>query len=196
MPTLKGVDPLLIRQLRQDNEEAFKVIYSQFYARIYRMIFSLIKSREQSEEILQETFVSLWLNRRKFDETLPLSPWLYLTARRLTIDAFRKISTETSFKDRLRGRRTALSNETEESILTSDLQRLVDDALHLLPPRQQIVFSLSRKEGLSYNEIAEKLHISRNTVRNHLVCALKTLRAHLSEENITYMCLLWCLLRP
>lgn len=194
MPILSGVHPTVIRQLRQGSETAFRAVYDQLHKPVYRMVFSLLKNREQSEEIVQEAFVSLWVNRAKLNDHQPLTPYLYLAARRMTIDAFRKAAAENGLKDRLFSPAAGFSNATEERVLEADLERLVEKAVQELPPQQQIVFSMSRVEGLSHSEIAERLHISRNTVKNHLVGALKTLRSHFSKHDIHYGYFLFFLL--
>ncbi|MFC6099415.1 RNA polymerase sigma factor [Olivibacter domesticus] len=184
MASHEPIDPYLIAQLKLGSEAAFRKIYQQLHLKVYRFIFALLKDSCQSEEILQETFVSLWVNRQHLKGELPLYPYLYLTARRLTIDAFRKASSEQHFKERLQFLQLDSTNETEEQILMSDLQNLTKEAINILPPQQRIIFQLSRIENLSYDEIALQLNISRNTVRNHLVSALKTLRAHFVKHDI------------
>jgi RNA polymerase sigma factor (sigma-70 family) len=73
------------------------------------------------------------------------------------------------------------TNETEEGILLEDLERFTEQVLGSLPKQQQLVYRMSRQQELSYDEIAEELNISRNTVKNHLVSALKTLRTQLQK---------------
>lgn len=194
MASQEPISPYLIAQLKRGSEVAFRKIYEQLHVKVYRFVFALLKDTCQSEEILQETFVSLWLNRQKLNEELPLYPYLYLTARRLTIDAFRKVSSEDHFKERLQFVQSVSTNETEEQILMADLQGLTKEAINLLPQQQRIIFQLSRMEHLSYDEIAAQLNISRNTVRNHLVSALKTLRAHFIKHDITYLFFIFFLL--
>ena len=194
MASQEPIAPYLIAQLQLGSEAAFRKIYEQLHLKVYRFIFALLKDSCQSEEILQETFVSLWLNREKLNVELPLYPYLYLTARRLTIDAFRKVNTEYQFKERLQFLQSESTNETEEQILMVDLQGLTKEAINLLPQQQRIIFQLSRMEHLSYDEIATQLNISRNTVRNHLVSALKTLKAHFIKHDITYLFFIFFLL--
>jgi len=79
-------------------------------------------------------------------------------------------------------------NPIEEQLFASDIERLAEGVIATLPAQQQIVFKLSREQGLSYTEIAQKLQISPNTVKNHLVQALKKLRISLS--HISHSCLL------
>ncbi len=177
----------LIIRLQDGDEAAFRAIYDQLHERVYRLLFSLVKDHEQTQELLQETFVSLWLHRAKLNASQSLYPYIYLTARRLAIDYFRKKITETDAKVYLKQRLVEEINDTEQTLAALDLQHFTEQVVKTLPKQQQTVFILSRKEGLSHDEIAERLQISRNTVKNHLVGALKTLKLHFAKHDITYL---------
>jgi len=174
MPPHPRVSPLLIRQLRNGSERAFQLIYEQCHSTIYRFAYTFLKDAELSKEVTQETFLSLWIHRQEISEELPLYPYLFNKARKLTIDIFRRITTASRAQQELTASTLSLSNETEEAIFLNDLQQITTDFLANLPQQQQLVFKLSRVEGLSYEEIAAELKISKNTVKYHLVCALKS----------------------
>ncbi|MEH6307561.1 RNA polymerase sigma-70 factor [Olivibacter sp. CPCC 100613] len=180
-------------KLHSGDQEAFKQLYDRLHPQIYRFIYALLKDQTHSEEILQETFITLWVNRHKLTPQQALYPYLYLVARRLTIDAFRKASTENKFKERLHWLQIDSCNDNEEQLLLHDLQQRIDEGMKRLPQQQRLVFQLNKLEGLSYDEIAQKLQLSRNTVRNHLVCALKSMKMYVSENDITYIFLLFFL---
>ena len=173
-----------IALLKKGREAGFRKIYEQLHRPVYRTIHTLVKDPEKTEELVQETFVSLWANRSRLHEDQPLYPYVYLTAKRLAIDHFRNTLREARAMDHLRNTSTAVTHNTEESIAAVDLQRLTDETVKRLPAQQQTVFMLSRNEGLSYDEIAQRLKISPNTVRNHMVCALKALRFHFIRGGI------------
>jgi RNA polymerase sigma-70 factor (ECF subfamily) len=82
------------------------------------------------------------------------------------------------------------SNETEEAVLLSDLRQFMESALVHFPAQQPLIFGICRYQGLSYDEIAEGLHLSRNTVKIHLLAALKTLRTHFNQSDVAYFILI------
>ena len=180
------VAPELIARLRDSEEAAFRAIYEQLHRPIYRMLLSLVKDRSKTEELLQETFVSLWVNRTNLNDEQPLFPLIYLTAKRHAIDFFRKKLTETRAIDQVKIAADTRTNHTEEAVLFGDLNQFAQETIQALPVQQQKVFILSRDEGLSYDEIAERLQISPNTVRNHMVCALKALNRRFSQHGMIY----------
>lgn len=179
-----------ILALKAGDEAAFREIFDQNFRKLYTFSFRLLKNKEQAEEVVNDTLVNVWMNRDKLNPDFPIAPYLYTITRRLSLNALRQIATSQKAIDQLWMSMDVVSNDTEESVLLSDLQRFTESALITLPPQQQIVFRMSRFEGLNYDEIAEKLNISRNTVKNHLVTALKTLRTHFNQSDVTYFILL------
>ncbi|WP_051292738.1 RNA polymerase sigma-70 factor [Olivibacter sitiensis] len=194
MAAIRAIDPLLIRRLCAGDERAFREIYLLLHEKIYRFAFTFVKDEELSKEITQEVFLQLWLSRDKLSEDLPLYPYLFTHARRLTIDMFRKDAVVRKFRHDLVARIDHLSNDTENTVFCNELNRITEDAVSSLPKQQQVVFRMSRMQGLSYEEIAKELHISKNTVKYHLMCALKTLKSHFVKHDIMYLLLLLALL--
>lgn len=187
------VSATLISQLREGDETAFRAIYDQLHQRVYRMLFSLAKNHEQTEDLLQQTFVNLWQNRANLNESQPLYPYVYLTARRLAVDHFRKRVLEADAKTHIQQNHEEQGDYTAEAYAALDLQRFTEEAIKSLPKQQQKAFLLSRYEGLSYDEIAERMQISRNTVKNHLISALKHLRRHFIKHDVMYCYVLFLL---
>ena len=174
-------DEELISRLQLGDESAFRIVFDLYSSKLYSFSFRLLKDKEQSQEVVQEVFLNLWLSRAKLDSQYPLAPYLYTITRRLTLNALRNIANSQSAMHTLWLNTRKVSNETEEVVLRDDLQRFTEGVLTRLPKQQQQVFRMSRQRDLSYDEIAEELHISRNTVKNHLVAALKTLKVQLQK---------------
>ena len=189
--TNKLVDGDAIHQLIAGDESAFTVIYDRYGQKVYRLAFRFLKDRQQSEEIVQETFISLWLNREKLDANGNLWLYLYVISKRLSLNALRQVGKSSVLVEKLLHRISELENTTEEEVLAHDLEHYAEKIIEKLPRQQQLVFKLSRVEGLSHKEIAEQLHISPNTVKNHMVEALKTLKAHLKYSDFLYIVVLF-----
>lgn len=171
----------LISRLRAGDESAFRVVFELYFNKLYTFSFRFLKDEEQSKEVVQEAFLSLWVNRAKLDEQLPIAPYLYTITRRLALNVLRNIASSQVAMDNLWYKVQKVSNETEELVLADDLEDVIEKALLKLPKQQQLVFRMSRLHELSYTEISDELEISRNTVKNHLVAALKTLRIELTK---------------
>ncbi|WP_353132189.1 RNA polymerase sigma-70 factor [Pseudopedobacter sp.] len=184
----------LLENFRDGDEKAFKLLYEYYHRKVYRFAYSFLKEKEQSQEILQETFINLWVNRQKLDITKPLEPYLFVICKRLVLDAFRKVTSSDTLREHLMNKITGIDNGTEEKIIYSDIWNYTEKAIAKLPRQQQLVFRLNKLEGLSFDEIAEKLGLSRNTVKNHLAVALKTLKAQLENHQILYLFVLFLIM--
>ena len=77
-----------------------------------------------------------------------------------------------------------VSNDVEEHITSSESSRLIQEAITLLSPQRQLVYRLSRLQGMNHQEIARKMSLSRNTVKNHLVQSLRFIRSYLDNNGI------------
>lgn len=174
-------DVELISRLQLGDEAAFRIVFDRYSGKLYSFSYRFLKDKEQCQEVIQEVFINFWLSRARLDSQYPLAPYLYTITRRLTLNALRSIATSQSAIETLWKNSRKESNETEEVVLLDDLERFTEEVLARLPKQQQLVFRMSRQRELSYDEIAEELHISRNTVKNHLVAALKTLRTQLHK---------------
>ena len=181
---------MLIRRLIEGDERAFRAIFISLHERVYRFALAFSKNEELSKEITQEAFIQLWANREKLSEDLPLYPYLFTHARRLTIDAFRKESLMRRYADEWLATSALSSNETENSIFMGELTEMTDHIMSRLPQQQRLVFQMSRINGLSYEEIATQLNISRETVKYHLVRALRTVRKYLARHDFLYLLLI------
>lgn len=191
--SIPSVDPKLIYCLRQGDETAFEKLFQFFHIQLFQFAYTFCKDRELAQEITQEAFVQLWINREKLNPDLPLYPYLFTQVRRMTIDAFRKKLLQMRYMDEHLKFVDIEVEETAQTVQRRELTRLIEAAVRQLPKHQQRVFEMSRVEGLSYEEIAEQLHISKNTVKYHLVKALQNLRKALAHYELSCVILMFIL---
>ncbi|WP_428329402.1 RNA polymerase sigma factor [Mucilaginibacter sp.] len=189
----KFIDSNSIHELIAGNESVFTMIYELYSEKVYRLAFRFLKDKEQSEEIVQETFIKFWLSREKLDPEGNIWLYLFVIAKRLSLNALRQICKSTNLTEKLLHYMAEEHNITEEEVFVRDLEQYADKIIDKLPRQQKLVFRLSRMEGLTYKEIAEQQNISPNTVKNHMIEALKTLRAHLKYADFIYITLLFLL---
>ncbi|MBS7565170.1 RNA polymerase sigma-70 factor [Mucilaginibacter sp. Bleaf8] len=166
------------------DETAFRIVYEENFKKLYIFSFKFLKNKEQAEEVVNDAFLNVWINREKIDPQLPIAPYLYTVTKRLALNVLRQIANSQKAIDDLWKTIEQQSNETEDLVFLKDLQKFADSKISVLPPQQQQIFRLSRNEGLNYEQIAEKLNISKNTVRNHMALALKTLRSEINPLNL------------
>ena len=180
-----------IRGLIGGDEKAFRKIYYAHSERVYQLALHLLKSPVWSEEIVQDVFLKLWLNREGLDENGNAWFYLYVVTKRLCLNRIRDIRKSTQLFAELMHQLERASNQTEEELLAADMDHHTQELIALLPQQQQLVFKLSRVEGLSHKQIAKQLGLSPNTVKNHMVQALKTLKSALHQSGYITSCLLF-----
>lgn len=177
-------DKHLIRLLQKGNIDAFDKLFTGYSKRIYCFAYSFLKNREDSEGIVQEVFFRVWKNRRKIDEYYSFKAFLFSISYNLIMDLFRERMRENKFLKSLYDKAEILDNKCEDDIEFNDLKNHYLKLVEKLPDRRKKIYKLSRFEGCSYAEIANKLDLSINTVENQMSAALRFLRRNLGQESL------------
>jgi RNA polymerase sigma-70 factor (ECF subfamily) len=172
----------LCRRLKASDREAFERVFRTLHDAVFRYIRSLTTTSAVAADITQDVFVSLWDARDRLDPSRSLEAYVYRMARNRVYNHQRDERTHTDKRAQM------------HAVAAPDAQRapLPDAALHAdvlesninawieaLPERQREAFVLSRFNGLSHDEVAAVMDVSPRTVNNHIVSALKTLRARI-----------------
>lgn len=183
-------DARLMREIRAGNMLAFDTMYNSYSKKIYKFAYSILKSREESENIVQDTFMKLWEKRENVEKDSSVKSYLFTIAYNSTIDLIRKKIKDDQFIEYLKSIQVTYENpdiDYEYKELTEKLHKVIEQ----LPLRQKEVYLLYSEEGLSYQKIAEKLHISVNTVENHMSRALKNIRAKMDAYTLISLLFLY-----
>jgi len=172
---------LLIR-IAEDDTKAFTHLFDQYWLQVFAHVRTYIKDAAQAEDITQDIFFSIWLNRSKLATVADFEPWLHVVTRNRTISGLRKLLREPD--NELAGiipDMPALSGDSPVMMLDyKQSQELLQKAIDQLPPRRRQVFRMSRQEGLTHQEIAEQLQISKATVNEHITEALSFLKSKMA----------------
>jgi RNA polymerase sigma-70 factor (ECF subfamily) len=176
----------LIRNLKKGSYGAFNAIYRLYAKRLFAYCLSFTKSPEEAEEIVQDVFVKLWVNRAAIRQDETLKSLFFIMARHQLINAYRS-GLNRPVCDAFGGcEETAAAADVHQGLEYEEFVGEVLEALKKLPPTQQKVVSLSRMEDLSNGEIARMLSLSEQTVKNQLSLGLKKLK-----EMLKGSVLLW-----
>jgi len=172
----------IFHQIAEGDAHAFRILFDHYRAGIYRLVLRTTQSETIAEEISQEVFLQIWKGREQLADIQNPSGWLFTLARNRTINQLKKIANDEELRRNLWRQLSETHNTTEEQIQLNDSRRLIETALQELSPQKQRIFNMSRHEGLSHEQIAEALHLSKNTVKNNLVETLKWLRTRLKDH--------------
>lgn len=179
-----------IQHLMEGRDAVLKLVYLKYHNKVYNLALRFLKDHDMACEIVQETFIKLWINRAKLDPAGNLWLYIFVIAKRLSLNKLREINRSQCLFDALLNRIEHIHNATEERIIEKDLIYHTEKTIRTLPQQQQKVYRLSREEGLTHKEIATQLQISTSTVNNHLTEALKTLRTDLRYIDLLYSLLI------
>lgn len=188
------LDSKFVQLLKEGDMAGFDAIYNRYCRKLHGFVMMYLKQEEDAEEIVQEVFIKVWNARQKIDVYASFESFLFTIAYNSTMSLLRKRLTEAKSRDYLKAVQQIESGGSAiDELQYQELKAQLQALLKQLTPRQKEIFSLSRDEGLSHSEIAEKLNLSESTVNNHLVATLKFLKKHLGNNLSVSMLLFYCL---
>lgn len=180
----------LLARIAAGDVSAYRTFFDLYKERFYSVVVKMTRSDLLAEEIVQDVFLNIWLKREKLVFIENPSSYFFTAVYRRVYSYYRNLAREEKIKGVL-SKRKAFENSTEELIFARESQLLILTAIEKLPSQQQVIFKLSKQQGLSRDEIAEQLQLSPNTVRNHLSCAVKTIRALLRNPDFIFLLIIW-----
>lgn len=172
----------LFSGLAKGDERCFDSIYQHYSARLFPYVDKIVRSRTLTEEIVQDIFVQLWINRHLLANVQYPTSYLFNIAANKTLTYLKKISNNQKLVDKMASGLSDYSNETEEQLIVRESTRVIEMAVAQLPEQRRLIWELSRNEGLSHKQIAERLGISPSTVNNQLGHAMQHVRSFLENR--------------
>jgi RNA polymerase sigma-70 factor (ECF subfamily) len=171
----------LLNTLRAGDITAFEMIFKTYYQPLCNYAYSFVQDRDEAEEIVQSTFLSVWEKREGLAIHTGVKPYLYAMVRNASLNVIKheKIKRQHAAIEIAVAERSAES--VTRTVMASELEDRIYRALNKLPEQCRLVFKLSRFEELKYAEIAEQLNISVKTVENQMGKALKIMREQLKD---------------
>ncbi|MDO6434723.1 RNA polymerase sigma-70 factor [Flavitalea sp. BT771] len=181
----------LLALVAEGDEKAFGILFHHYRPKIYAYAFHLFRNIGLADESVQEVFLKVWLHRNKLPHILKFESWLFIIARNQIFDTLKLLAKEAAARKQMAHLLDPEANLVEDQVLTKENEVRLQNALDHLSPQQKLIFTLSRNEGMKHEEIASQLNISRNTVKTHLVHALKTLKdiLHFHSDNAIFLLL-------
>lgn len=169
----------LLSLIKKDKREAFEVIYDTFSSDVFSYIFTKIGDKEVSKDILQDTFIGFWDKMEKVETSI--IGYLKTSAKFYILKYFRSKKVEHKYTEYLQ----FFLNDfyrADYGINEEDLYRRILHILDKLPKKCKDSFLLSRFDGMSNEEIAVKLGVSKGTVENYISLAIKEIRIALLKD--------------
>lgn len=178
----------LLRQLGAGSEYAFTRLFDHYRGTIYGIALKFLKSPVLAEEIVQDVFLKVWHKREEMAEVKNLDAYLFIMARNFIFDRIKKMSYEAADEISIVMEQSS-ADDTEYLVRQHQCQQLLQQAIGMLPAQQRQVYQFAKQDGLTHEMIAEKMQLSKHTVKKHMAMALQSIRKHL-ESHLHYLPLL------
>lgn len=179
-----------VKKLKNGDKKAFEAVFDYYKNYLFLFIRKALPSEEDPEGIVQEVFVSLWLNRENLDESKPLKPYLFTIAKNQVYDHLRKLYSKRKYLDSLLSGYASGADSAVNDAEYREFEHYLAEKINQLPARRKEIFKLSRLEGKSYREIAALLKISENTVDMQMRSANNTI-AQAIKQYLAYLVFLF-----
>jgi RNA polymerase sigma-70 factor (ECF subfamily) len=179
MTTVGSSERELILQLKLGDSGAYLQLYDKYHSSLYSFIIRFVKIPQLAEDVLQEVFLKIWEIRERINPELSFNAYIYKISRNEVFKLLKKISKDEEL-------RTDIAYKLINSVDSADLkfqwqqyEIALNKAIYSLSPQRQKVFILCRQENKSYEEVAAELNISKNTVKEHMVLAVKSIKEYM-----------------
>jgi len=171
----------LLQRIAAGDQIAFTALFYQYHQELAAFVLRLTRQISLTEEIVQDTFTKLWMKREQLGEVHDFRSYLFTISRNHSFNCLRDLARKAVQQKAWISQATGSAREAEEPD-REYYYALIEEAVDQLSPQQQKIYLLSRRDGLKYDEIAERLQLSRNTVKRHMSLALQAIvsyvRAH------------------
>lgn len=172
---MENIHEDIIRAFSQGDSRAFDFIFVTYQPKLLYFIEGFVKDYEIARDLSQNIFMNLWFDREKCAEVRHFQSYLFQMARHVIYNYFDHSLVNDKYVDHVLHAPVTFDS-TEEQLFATELQEMIDVLVAHMPEQRQRIYRMSREQGMSNDEIACSLNISKRTVENHLSNALAQIR--------------------
>lgn len=170
----------LWQQIRAGSAEAFNTLYENYWEMVYSDAFKRLKNHSQAQDITQDIFTALWLKKENL-HIENVGAYLHIAVRNRVLNLFEKEKRYVPIEQLLENNIRLYGDRTDATALRNEFLNAYKDLVNTLPAQRKKIFTLHYDEGLSTDEIASQLQLSRKTIQNQLGRAVSFLKTNLSH---------------
>ncbi len=185
----ENIDRVLVMRMKRGDMKAFQELFVTYGEKLYEFSFSYLKDSFVAEEIVQDVFLRIWEIKDDIDEDRSFKSFIYQMTVNKVFNHMKHQVVRQKYEKYLLNSDHSFGDSPEAQLQLSELDQRIRALLQKIPEQQRNVFKLSRIEGLSNPEIADKLNLSIRTVENQIYRTTKFLKEHLKGE---YLFILFC----
>jgi len=179
----KNSEQNILQRVADGDEQAFKVLFNLYWDRLYNYLLRITKSHELAEEIATDVFLKLWTGREILPGIQNMDSFLYKVAYNRTMDFFRLAARDFRLQELIAKQAEQVPPVSADyPMLDKEADQILKEVIQELTPQRRLIFTLSRIDGLTHEEIAQKLNLSRQTVKNTMSAAITSVRQTLKKK--------------
>lgn len=181
----------LLQRVATGDRLAFRQLFDLYKLRLYTFVYQLTSSKADAEEIVQDVFTKLWEVRASLAGVEYPVKYIFTIARNKSLNHLTKIARDRQLLQQLWVNISQFDNTTEELLQAQESQKLIREAINQLSPQRQTIFELSREQGLTHEDIADRLGLSKSRVKNIIVEILKFVKDYLARYSTLVSTIFW-----
>lgn len=174
----------LVPFIQKGIKTAYQELFERYAPRIYQFSLSYLKNEQDAEGLVQEVFLKIWEKREKLDSTKNIKAFIFKIAVNSIYDLIRRRNIEHAFQDFTRAQENSHTDTTWHTVIWDEMLMSLDELVKQMPEQRRRIFLLSREKGLSNDEIARELNLSKRTVENQLYRAIAFFKRHFNTTSL------------
>ncbi len=168
----------LLTLLQKGDHKAYLLLYDKYHLLVYNWALKIVKIPSLAEDMVQDVFLKIWQIKDRLNPQQSFPAFIYRICRNKAFTTLKKITADEKLRSGLMSQLAIYPENSENKMVWKQYETLLLSALEQLPEQRKTVFNLCRQQGKSYDEAAAALGISRNTVKEHMVMAMKNIKAY------------------
>ena len=173
----------LLRRVADGDQEAYRVLFDRYWDLMYANALHFTKSPEWAKDLAQDIFLKIWMMREKLPAVQRFDAFLFTVSKNMILDELRKLQNTPRHTDFFDAYFTETDDDSQQKTELKDLEKEVHAAINQLPLQMQTAFRLSRFEGLTHEQIARQMNISKVTSQNYIARAILNIRKYLASRQ-------------
>ncbi|BAV04977.1 RNA polymerase sigma-70 factor, ECF subfamily [Filimonas lacunae] len=176
-------DKELLAACAQDRIQAFNVLFDRYSGKLYQYALSYVKDEHMAEEAMMDVLLWIWNKRQELSIEGEFNSYVFRAVKNATIKVLRKKALAAASMEEVENDARFATEHADQLLQHKELEQQYINSLSQLSPQRRLVFAMSREGNLSHAEIASKLDLSVNTVKNHIKASLSHFREQMDQYS-------------
>lgn len=178
-----GIDDEFPGLASSEKRKTFELAFNEYWEPLFKQAYRKIQSADEAKDLVQEVFLAMWDNLDKLDKEDHLLPYLYAILRNKILMQFKKDAVRLRYAMKITVKEENYEPSSHHLLINKELQAIIDDEINKMPPRMREVHLLQKEGNHSIKEIAERLDLSEQTIKNQLHTASNRLKLRLRNYD-------------